>query len=84
LNGKKHGQGKYTFADGKIYKGEFENGHIHGTGRMMIKGKKSTFLGVFENGRKTSTKIERTDKDQKIGGALVSDKELQDTGKLTT
>lgn len=56
MEGKKHGQGKYTFADGKIYKGEFSYGHIHGHGIMMVKGFKSTFEGLYEDGKRTAFK----------------------------
>ena len=33
-----HGKGTYKFANGNLYKGEFENGQFHGKGEMHYPG----------------------------------------------
>jgi hypothetical protein len=44
-----HGQGEYTWPDGKVYTGEWRNGKMHGEGKMKVKGK--TVKGTWENGK---------------------------------
>lgn len=51
VDGQFHGQGKYYFADsGKIYKGEFRDNNIEGTGCMLFPDG-SRYDGDFENGK---------------------------------
>jgi hypothetical protein len=47
--GLKHGQGTYTWKDGRIYVGAFENGKQHGLGKYTSKG--ATKAGRWENGK---------------------------------
>ena len=35
-NGKRHGQGTFTWADGNKYEGEWKNGKRHGTGTLYF------------------------------------------------
>lgn len=34
--GSKFGEGEYKFADGKVYKGSFYNGHSDGFGKLIL------------------------------------------------
>ncbi|EKX34545.1 hypothetical protein GUITHDRAFT_80450 [Guillardia theta CCMP2712] len=45
-----HGKGTYKFANGNLYKGEFENGQFHGKGEMHYPGY-GKFVSQYENGR---------------------------------
>ena len=48
-NGKMNGYGKYTYADGKIYEGEYINGIKHGRGKLIYPTNK-IYEGTFING----------------------------------
>jgi hypothetical protein len=50
MNDKKHGQGVYTWSDGKKYDGPWLNGKQHGTGKQIINGKQR--LGKWINGKR--------------------------------
>jgi len=41
-DGLKHGEGKYTFSDGKIYKGKFYEGQFS-EGKLMQKGSRGIY-----------------------------------------
>lgn len=47
--GKQHGKGQLKFSDGRIYKGDFENGIIRGYGSFIWTTGKSV-IGYWENG----------------------------------
>lgn len=49
LNGRPHGRGTMTYADGKRYSGDFYNGLRHGYGRLTMPDGEY-FEGRFENG----------------------------------
>lgn len=44
-----HGEGEYTWPDGKKYTGGWRNGKMHGDGKMKVKNK--TIKGTWENGK---------------------------------
>jgi hypothetical protein len=48
-NGKMHGKGVYTWADGKQYVGEFHEGVREGRGVLIAKSRKIS--GIFKNGK---------------------------------
>mmetsp|Transcript_42817 Transcript_42817/g.87516 ORF Transcript_42817/g.87516 Transcript_42817/m.87516 type:complete len:294 (-) Transcript_42817:341-1222(-) len=50
LNGRPHGQGEYTFANGNIYKGDFKNGQMHGKGELHFPGY-GKYVATFNDGR---------------------------------
>ena len=47
-NGKRHGQGKLTYANGIAYHGNFKNNNIHGDGSLLFPNG-HTFKGKFKN-----------------------------------
>jgi hypothetical protein len=50
-NGKKHGQGTYTWADGENYVGEYKNDKKHGQGTYTY-AKGDKYVGEWKNGKK--------------------------------
>lgn len=46
---KMHGQGKLTFADGKVYEGDFVDGIMDGKGILCFNNK--IYKGKFKNGK---------------------------------
>ncbi len=66
-NDKKHGFGKYRWADGREYIGFWENGKQHGYGKYIIHGQSQ--IGVWVKGKRsnwlTQTDIEELAKDSK-------------------
>jgi len=50
-DGKRHGQGTYTFKDGRIYVGEFKDGASHGQGTIKYKDG-SMYVGEFKDGKR--------------------------------
>jgi hypothetical protein len=44
----KNGAGKYTWTDGRIYKGEFRDNKIHGMGMLRTR-YGDTYIGMWEN-----------------------------------
>lgn len=48
--GECHGKGKFTFANGNIYVGEFFHGQFQGWGRMIFKKGGRVFCGQFKDG----------------------------------
>ena len=68
-NGKKHGQGTYTFTSGEKYVGEFKDGTWEGQGTFTFSdGRKG--VGEFRNDRPWN--IIDYDKDGKIIGRYVN------------
>lgn len=51
MNGKKHGQGKYTFQDGSVYEGTFRNNYMDGKGRMQYGTTGRVYDGNWFEGR---------------------------------
>ena len=49
--GKKHGKGKFTWADGSFYEGDFVEGVFHGAGTYYFKEYNKTYNGAFTNGK---------------------------------
>ncbi len=66
-NDKKHGFGKYRWADGREYVGFWENGKQHGYGKYILHGQSQ--IGVWSKGKRSSwltqTEIEDIAKDPK-------------------
>lgn len=56
IDGKKQGNGKYEWNDGKIYEGEFANDEINGEGKLTIPNQ-GTYEGKFVNGKKNGEGI---------------------------
>jgi hypothetical protein len=50
-NDKKHGQGTYSWPDGKAYEGQWQNGKQHGEAKFT-NSKGRSKLGVWENGER--------------------------------
>ena len=48
-NGKQHGSGKYTWASGGTYVGEYNNNKMHGFG-TFIRDNVGKYVGEFKNG----------------------------------
>ena len=48
-DGKRQGQGTFTFPSGAIYIGEFKDDLFHGRGTITMKDGKQT-IGIFKNG----------------------------------
>jgi hypothetical protein len=48
VNGLKNGAGKYTWTDGRIYKGEFRENKIHGMGMLRTR-YGDTYIGMWED-----------------------------------
>lgn len=46
VNGMKNGAGKYTWKDGRMYKGEFRNNKIHGMGMLRTRNG-DTYIGMW-------------------------------------
>lgn len=46
---KLHGQGKYTFADGSVYAGDFQRDMRHGHGEMTYINGRTRFVGTWNN-----------------------------------
>lgn len=51
LNGRFHGQGEFTMADGRQYVGAFREGAMVGRGRLLDAQGREVFAGEFVNGR---------------------------------
>jgi len=49
--GRKHGKGKYNWANGKTYEGDFQDGKFHGKGKL-IKPNGEAYEGEWQNGIK--------------------------------
>ena len=49
---KKHGFGKYHWADGRIYEGQWLNGKQHGRGKYTHQGGQIK-IGIWANGKRT-------------------------------
>lgn len=45
VDDKKHGDGEYTWADGRVYRGQWLNGKQHGIGFMVLPN------GTYKKGR---------------------------------
>ena len=51
LSGKRHGQGTYTWADGRVYVGQYKDGKRHGQGTMTYKNK-SKYVGEWKDNKR--------------------------------
>ena len=49
-DGKRHGQGKFTYASGDTYEGEWKDGKSHGQGKLTYPGG-NTYEGEFKDGK---------------------------------
>ena len=68
-NGKRHGQGTYTWADGGKYVGEYKDGKQHGQGTYT--GTDGTIKkGIWENGQLLELK-EEMKKEMKFRGLSI-------------
>ena len=56
-DGKRHGQGTYTYSDGGKYEGEFKNGERHGQGILTSPNGKKYFGECWGMGWLRSTKF---------------------------
>ena len=52
LNGKMHGKGTFTYADGATYFGDFKNGKEFGKGIFICWAHGAKYEGAFKNGLK--------------------------------
>jgi hypothetical protein len=63
-DGQKKGQGTYTWQDGKIYTGMFENGHPNGQGTQTFPSSSQKYSGEYycglKNGHGTEYKNDGT------------------------
>ena len=50
-DGKRHGQGKYTYADGDAYEGQWEDNMYHGRGKFMY-ASGSAYEGQYKDGKR--------------------------------
>ena len=48
MKGKKHGIGKFVWADSSIYNGEFYDNNIHGNGKSIFYLNKLQYLGRYQ------------------------------------
>jgi hypothetical protein len=51
VEGKKQGKGKFQWADGSYYEGDFEDGLFHGEGVYVFKEQHKTYTGQFQDGK---------------------------------
>lgn len=51
MDGIRNGKGKYQYANGDKYDGDFKNNKKHGIGRLIYK-EKGEYYGLWENGLK--------------------------------
>ena len=51
LSGKRHGQGTYYYADGRVYVGQWKKNQRHGQGTMTYKNK-SKYVGEWKNNKR--------------------------------
>ena len=51
MNDKKHGYGEYTWADGRMYLGEWQEAKQHGTGIVVLPNNIAK-KGIWQNGKK--------------------------------
>jgi hypothetical protein len=49
LNGRRHGQGKYTYKSGRIHEGSYVNGKRQGKGKLIDE--RGVCEGMFEDGK---------------------------------
>lgn len=54
LNGKRHGQGSYTFTDGSVYTGQWEEGEMSGTGTIQY-ASGAVYTGELRKGKLSGT-----------------------------
>ena len=50
VDGKPHGQGRFTWKEGNTYNGQFENGKQNGFGELYVKNLDKTFQTYWVNG----------------------------------
>lgn len=48
---KRHGQGKYTYAQGDVYEGDWESDERHGLGIYVYKISEVIMFGIWEKGK---------------------------------
>lgn len=54
MEGKRHGQGTYTYANGDVYNGEWVDDKKHGQGIYQYRGYPCQLQGVWQNGQLTN------------------------------
>ena len=80
--GKKHGQGVFTFGDGSSYEGDFREGEITGVGlRRFADG--STYSGGFKLGEMEGKGVYVSTTGEKYDGDMIANQRHGD-GELTT
>lgn len=73
--GKKHGKGKFTWADGSFYEGDFSEGVFHGAGVYYFKEYNKTYTGGFANGKIEGPGEMKWDDGRAFYGNFVNGKE---------
>ena len=78
MNGKREGQGTYTFSDGKKYTGSFKNGKMHGPG-ILTSSSGNTYEGKWKNGKYLNIKSFENDADTTGENVNAVKQDLLDT-----
>ena len=52
-----HGRGKFTFADGSTYEGDYVTGEMHGRGKYTVASGDVYHDGHWENGKPTKAEL---------------------------
>jgi len=68
LDGKRHGEGTFKYANGDIYSGMWEKGKKHGKGTYVYATTKYTIVGEWKDGEIVSGKWSFTNGSHYIGG----------------